>query len=247
MTFGTPFWRSDSRLCHGGVVLLCLLGYMAAVVGYPLPAVVQKSGAPFPCQHHACGCVNAEQCWRDCCCFTPQEKLAWARENHVTPPTYAELALDASQLAEHDGHEHGDQGHSSCHVLSVDVSKKSPRQAAAPHGASRSCCASHSAAADVPPKVAKSRGCGGCKKALGGDESCKVDSPDDEKTVRFVSGDAWRRCRGLPTMWITTGAALPLPASVRWQFSWDVVEWLSTSTPALYDGCLAPPIPPPRV
>lgn len=56
--------------------------------GVPLPARSErKVGAdPFPCQHCACGCKDAETCWRDCCCFTNQQKIAWARRNRVTPP-----------------------------------------------------------------------------------------------------------------------------------------------------------------
>jgi hypothetical protein len=65
--------------------------------------------------------------------------------------------------------------------------------------------------------------------------------------VQFINGDAWRKCRGLPTLWVTAGAALPSTPAVAWQFSWDVVEWLSTSSSARYAGGLAPPVPPPRV
>lgn len=40
----------------------------------------------FPCEDHACGCVSAEECWHDCCCYTPHQRLVWAIRNGVTPP-----------------------------------------------------------------------------------------------------------------------------------------------------------------
>ena len=69
---------------------VALAGYLVAVVGIPLPASVGKyRGVPFPCQDHACGCATAEQCWAgDCCCFTLEEKVAWAAVNDVTPPEH---------------------------------------------------------------------------------------------------------------------------------------------------------------
>jgi hypothetical protein len=58
-------------------------------VGVPLPAQnVKKSGDPFPCQACACGCKDAESCWRNCCCHTQREKLAWAKRHGVTPPAF---------------------------------------------------------------------------------------------------------------------------------------------------------------
>src|SRR5690349_3339169 len=99
MRLGTPLRRWSPRLRRGVVVLVSLLGYLAAVIGYPMPAGGRKvSSRPFPCQDHACGCVDADQCWRNCCCFTPAEKLAWAVAHHVTPPADAELEADEPQL-----------------------------------------------------------------------------------------------------------------------------------------------------
>lgn len=84
-----PFWRSMSRrLLAVGV----LFAYLAAVFGLPLPppVVIKDGGKLFPCQGHACGCLTAEDCWRHCCCHTPEERWAWAKENRVQPPEYAE-------------------------------------------------------------------------------------------------------------------------------------------------------------
>src|SRR4051812_32903920 len=66
------------------VTSCALLGYLTAALGVPLPQVTTKAGgAPFPCQHHACGCSSAEECWRGCCCFTAAQRLAWAIANRI--------------------------------------------------------------------------------------------------------------------------------------------------------------------
>jgi hypothetical protein len=89
-----PSWRGvlwrpiPRRLIAAGA----LLAYLAATIGlpFPPPLIVKDGGKPFPCQGHACGCQTAEDCWRHCCCHTPEERWAWAEENHVQPPEYAE-------------------------------------------------------------------------------------------------------------------------------------------------------------
>jgi len=45
----------------------------------------------YPCKGGRCGCSTAEKCWTSCCCNTPEQRLAWAIQNGVTPPSYAVL------------------------------------------------------------------------------------------------------------------------------------------------------------
>src|SRR5437016_3053981 len=84
------FWNLRARrLCAA----VALLAYLATLMGFPVPALQEKDrNRPFPCQDHACGCRTAEQCWRHCCCFTPEEKWLWAQAHHVEPPSYAEVS-----------------------------------------------------------------------------------------------------------------------------------------------------------
>ncbi|HEY7157642.1 MAG TPA: hypothetical protein VH575_27045, partial [Gemmataceae bacterium] len=86
------FWRAlRYRLCVTGVGV----AYLLAALDIPLPASVHKdTSQPFPCQNHPCGCQTAEQCWRHCCCFTPEQRWAWAREHGVEPPAYAEKPIE---------------------------------------------------------------------------------------------------------------------------------------------------------
>src|SRR4051812_24287052 len=77
------------------VSIVTLITYAALIFGFPLPVAARKStGQPYPCQGNRCGCLTAEQCWRSCCCTTPAQRLAWAREHGVTPPAYAECPSD---------------------------------------------------------------------------------------------------------------------------------------------------------
>jgi hypothetical protein len=79
------------------VAVASLVGFSAAVCGVPvINPRIGKNGKdisqPFPCMHSQCGCQNAEACWRGCCCHTNAEKLAWAKNNGVTPPDYLHVA-----------------------------------------------------------------------------------------------------------------------------------------------------------
>lgn len=71
-----------------------LMGYLLAALGLANPLTWFPAGAgkdlsrPFPCMHGACGCGNADQCWKSCCCHTLEERLAWARRHRVRPPQY---------------------------------------------------------------------------------------------------------------------------------------------------------------
>jgi hypothetical protein len=83
----TP-WPVIRRKLIAGVALV---SYLVATVGFPVPAVARQGGGPaYPCQDLRCGCQSAEQCWKGCCCLTPEQRWAWAREHNVEPPEYAE-------------------------------------------------------------------------------------------------------------------------------------------------------------
>ena len=70
-------------------VLAALVAFLLATTGAPLPsASVKDLSQPFPCMNRVCGCRNAAQCWKGCCCFSDREKLAWAAVHHVTPPEF---------------------------------------------------------------------------------------------------------------------------------------------------------------
>ena len=77
---------------RGAIALLLIVNQIVLCTGLPLPALAQTPqkdrSQPFPCMDRPCGCQNAEQCWHSCCCFSMQEKLAWAEAHHIEPPAY---------------------------------------------------------------------------------------------------------------------------------------------------------------
>jgi len=75
-----------------------LVAYIVVAAGVPLPSASRpaKSGERYPCEACRCGCDSAEHCWRNCCCHTLAERLAWAENNGVKPPDFA---LEAATVA----------------------------------------------------------------------------------------------------------------------------------------------------
>src|SRR5262245_46601381 len=89
-----------SKLSQRVTALVALLAYINAAVASPLPVLKERHkdrSRPFPCQDRPCGCNNADDFWRGCCCFTPEERLAWAQENAVTPPEFVESPTPAAR------------------------------------------------------------------------------------------------------------------------------------------------------
>lgn len=73
--------RMQHRLIAAVVAIAALIGSLPLQVSVGPAKDLSK---PFPCQHRACGCRSAEQCARQCCCFTPAQKRAWATQHGVT-------------------------------------------------------------------------------------------------------------------------------------------------------------------
>lgn len=46
----------------------------------------ESSVERFPCEDCGCGCRTARQCWSGCCCFSVDERLAFARKHGIQPP-----------------------------------------------------------------------------------------------------------------------------------------------------------------
>ncbi|MCR9116394.1 MAG: hypothetical protein NXI22_05510 [bacterium] len=91
------FWRIRAPQL---IITLVIVSLCAAHAPIPVPlgsATGKDLSRPFPCQNRPCGCRTAAQCWKKCCCFSDEEKLAWARQNGVTPPDFVvQNAAEAS-------------------------------------------------------------------------------------------------------------------------------------------------------
>ena len=84
------------------VAWLSLGCHLLVASGLPLPVVAPPADAPsnrvtkdrsrpFPCMDKPCGCATAEQCFANCCCHTPAQRLAWAKAHRVEPAVLAAL------------------------------------------------------------------------------------------------------------------------------------------------------------
>ena len=89
--------RTRARLAQSARSLgmvLALMGQLLLALGVPLPAPSRSAGQAFPCQGRPCGCLDAAECWQgDCCCFTLEQKVAWADAHGVELPAHVRPLL----------------------------------------------------------------------------------------------------------------------------------------------------------
>jgi hypothetical protein len=122
-----------SRHSQRGVALLTALVVFAGAVGIPLPQPVAKdTSRPFPCMHHACGCMTAESCWQGCCCLSVEQKLVWAKKHGVTPPNAfaskaaaavtGDMCCSSGKCDPSDAEESA--GSSDWHVVQIDAARR---------------------------------------------------------------------------------------------------------------------------
>jgi hypothetical protein len=210
-------WR---RFTYRSVACVALVGYLAAAIGFPLPRLPQKDHSrPFPCQDHPCGCQTAEQCWRHCCCFSPEERFVWARAHDVEPPSYAERSaaggwqtarLCDGVVCTHCGDRQG------CQPASGPVQK--------------SCYAKHK---DVEP-------CGAQESSHRSGAKPRVPA-----CVPWLLGVTAMGCQGATNLWLCMGAVLP-PIPLTWTESFLPADWLCNRNASSVLLPSIPPEPPPR-
>ncbi|MGE3406628.1 MAG: hypothetical protein AB7I37_07440 [Pirellulales bacterium] len=209
------------------VATMALLAFVGTAVGLPLPLARpdKDRSQPFPCADRPCGCRNAEQCWRECCCFSMPEKLAWARRHGVTPPDFVVAAAQRQQAAQRTCTKAGCQ----------HCSHK--KQAAA--GQKLGCC----------KKIASQQPTW-CDR----DSSNTPCSHGTAKTLQPTSGPApavigallWR-CQGGSPLWNAVGGSLPPPSPVVWSWEGELVGQLRLADKIGISPGLDPPVPPPRM
>lgn len=88
------------------LAVVAVVAHLFAATGAPVPsprgAAAGKSSVAYPCSDHACGCLTAVQCWAgDCCCFTLEQKLAWADARGVSPPEHVRPEVEARKARNH--------------------------------------------------------------------------------------------------------------------------------------------------
>lgn len=86
-----------TRAFHRGLIAAASLAYVVMAVGMPLPTGTPKDrSVAFPCMDRPCGCHDAAGCKEHCCCFTSQQKLAWAARHGIDPTPFVNPAAMAA-------------------------------------------------------------------------------------------------------------------------------------------------------
>jgi hypothetical protein len=225
-TLGRHIPRPTLRHRIGAAV--ALFAYLAAAIGLPLPAtsVARKDRSqPFPCQDHVCGCQTAEECWASCCCFSPEERWAWAAAHNVQPPEYAERPAvqgwRTTRLRDREGE-----------TAATDSTCYGHKHAA--HG---SCCSK--------TESAQSPTC--CHRDSAAEESSATFAPTDKPlAVHWALGMSRLRCKGLTVLWVGNGAVLLPPAADSKTSSLPLLGRLPYRDRFPYRVNRTPPTPPPR-
>jgi hypothetical protein len=201
-----------------------LLAYIATAIGFPMRVFQAKDHSqPFICQNHVCGCHNAQDCWQHCCCYSAQEKLAWAQEQHVEPPAYAETVKPRGwhnvRLRDRDLESEPDTSTSAQVATGAVAERASPCR--------KGCCSSHQPPAQSKPDDSRNK-------------RQKVEGSGSAPTVTVL------KCRCPTSTWVSTGAVvIPSPA-----FAWNLFFLAGEKLLPSNQNCLSylsiPPDPPPR-
>lgn len=225
-------------LARRGVVVAAALAYWAIAVGVPLPVTAIKpskdTSVAFPCMHRACGCQSAAGCKEHCCCFTDEQKLAWAAEHQVDPaPFVSDLvcrASEARQAFEQQPFEHQPFEH--------QPFDGQPRLAAA-------CCAHEPSApsnAGLTPAANVGPGAGAAAESA----NCVAAAPPSMPASETISISAYRQCHGFAPFWTLAGASLPPPDAARYEFPWELSGSVFAPSSMASALVFTPPTPPPR-
>jgi hypothetical protein len=185
------------------ITWMAIVGYALLALGLPLPlsgsnvaadpvasrrVAAKDRSVPFPCMDKPCGCASAEQCFRECCCTTPAERLAWARRNGLGVDML--VALESRTVP----------GHASKKTGSCERERGS--------------CCSAQALPDEPAESCCKDGAGPALTARADDASDAADEPvprGGTRPGRQVTLRGMLACQGAVGSWISVGASLPPP------------------------------------
>jgi hypothetical protein len=221
--------------------MLILYGLVAS--GLPLPvASPQATGSttaktlagkdrsrPFPCMEKACGCDSAERCFTNCCCHTPAETLAWAKDRGIEPAVIDALARrvavstpDRSRLASSVA-----AAGSRCAAKQAAVSRLETNDPSA----DEAICSDYRSLAAEPAEY-----------PLPADDEPANDLP----VAGSVSLRAMLACGGIVAQWAAAGVSLPPPACVTCEFPWPPIGVVTVIDERVFGMGSPPDTPPPR-
>ena len=178
---GSTWTVSGRRMGRSLVLAVTVASVTACAIGvpFPRPTFKKNSGERYPCENHPCGCTDAENCWRDCCCMSHSAKLAWAKKAGVTPPDYVVAAARETRTKSDEGRP-GLSAQCCCgHKSRSNAIDKAP------------CCGGKRTSA--PTNCGQIAACCSQRKLVRQQASCKAGSP-----TRCQSKSCWHQKRGSP-------------------------------------------------
>jgi hypothetical protein len=238
---------SDSPL-HRITAWTAILGYVLVASGLPLPlgtvspvesnspAAKRLAGKdrskPFPCMDKPCGCASAEQCFSNCCCHTPAERLAWAKAHQVEPAVLVALerrVATAPSVA----------AKGSCCT-------SQPKNACCKSETKPSCCgAKPGRPIGDDPEVCRDY------RSLAANPEWPADDADDgeesrRSSVKVVILRAMLACGGIVAQWSAIGMSLPPPPIVTCDQTAVPMGAVALRDEFSLSKRSAPDVPPPR-
>ncbi|MEZ6132276.1 MAG: hypothetical protein R3C59_26745 [Planctomycetaceae bacterium] len=240
--------------------MLLAVGCCAMWVPVPQISSPEKDRSePYPCMDRPCGCASAEQCWKKCCCFTNQQKVAWAERNGVKVPEY----VVAAAIREAATKKRVGEDARCAHCVVANASQKSSRAETVPVRKSNAPQVADSpevcgiSSADKAACVAqKSSSCciDGNSSLTDGQLSTAAEQPQgdqqengDEPVAGYFCGIAALECQGLTSLWQILSLTM-LPERSQPEITGD--GWsanVPTFNSSVYCCDLSPPEPPPRI
>ena len=219
----------------GAVVALTLLAFVAASFGVvPTPrwldsvlgAVAARLAEPerFPCEGCSCACAGASECWSHCCCHTEEQRVAWAIENGVTPPS----GLRGSLLA----------------LFAKRKSEAERRDLAAPAVAVRS-----SEAPRLPPCCDRSGADSATAAAANAGQCCAAEDAAHAGASRTILGPCMSPlgCKGASALTLVIPPPMLLPAAIpALVLTWSRIDRVVIVGMHAHSRALDVTAPPPR-
>lgn len=235
---------------------MLVVGCCAMWLPVPQLSSPQKDRSePYPCMDRPCGCVSAAQCWKQCCCFTNQQKVAWAEENRVTVPESVVAAA-----AQENAQETAATTRLSCaHCVTVTV-RKLPRlfgrhfvNAVVANSSREATATATATATETIDSI--SHGENVCSSACSDSEQPSLvqnmavdERPNSDKTpATYFCGIAALECHGLTSLWqILSLTMLPDKACPE-VMGQDLMSQVPAFDLVVCSCDSLPPEPPPRI
>ena len=234
--------------CRRLVGLAVLISICASF--FPLPVETTSSpekdrSEPFPCQNRPCGCASAEQCWKQCCCFTNVEKVAWAKKNGVKLPEYVVRAAEAESADK--VADTGEKPVKKCACCSTERSETTTEicgesfaetnNSSALACSTSDCCISDSGDQHQAESVCQHKET---------DSTPESAAESSSESSRYVIGIEMMKCRGQGLFWNSIPWAV-IPIVRVPEFRVEPERWDRPQSAIAASQVADPPEPPPRL